>query len=121
MRLKLLTPKFTICSLPLEEPLPCPEGIFSLTRTDEELSLVCETTAAPASALHREDGWRAFRFEGTLDFSLTGILAAAAQVLAEQKIPIFAVSTYNTDYILLKENQLARAACALSAAGYELT
>jgi len=66
----------------------------------------------------REDGWKGFRIEGILDFSLIGILSKISAILADNKIGIFAVSTYNTDYILVKEGDLERAAQALSKAGY---
>ena len=70
------------------------------------------------SLLACEDGWRAFRIEGQLDFSLVGILAPIATVLAEAKVGIFAVSTYNTDYVLVKEAQFAQAMDMLAEAGY---
>ena len=93
-------------------------GLCFIGHTDAELSLVCETDRAPANAIAREDGWRAMRVVGTLDFSLTGILSGIAAVLADRKIGIFAVSTYDTDYILIKEENLDRAAEALKLAGY---
>ena len=89
------------------------------SRTDEELSLVCPTEYAPADALEREDNWRAFRIEGVLDFSLIGILSKIASVLAAEKIGIFAISTYNTDYILVKQENLDRAVQALRRNGYD--
>lgn len=88
--------------------------------TDEEKSLVCPTDLVPASTTAREDGWRAFRVEGTLDFSLVGILSALSGVLAENGIGIFAVSTYNTDYVLTKAADFERACDALRRAGYEV-
>lgn len=72
----------------------------------------------PECALTREDGWRAMRIEGVLDFSLVGILAQLANTLAEQQIPIFAVSTYNTDYVLIKQEKLSAAVRSLEAAGW---
>ena len=70
--------------------------------------------------MERDDGWRALRVQGTLDFALVGILAGIAQVLAQHKIPIFAISTYNTDYILLKQAHYPRALSALANAGYTM-
>ena len=93
-------------------------GLFFIGSTDEELSLVCETDRVPEATLAREDGWRAMRIAGTLDFSLTGILSKIAAVLAGAQVGIFAVSTYNTDYILVKGENLARAVAALRGAGY---
>ncbi len=90
-------------------------------KTDEEKSLVCMTEDVPANTIQRDDGWRAFRIEGVLDFSLIGILAKIAAVLAEAKVGIFAVSTYNTDYVLTKKEQYDRAVEALESAGYIIT
>ena len=67
---------------------------------------MCPECFAPQNALVRDDGWRAMRIEGILDFSLVGILAKLAGVLANQQIPVFAVSTYNTDYLLVKKDKL---------------
>lgn len=89
-------------------------------RTDEEKSLVCPTALVPENALDREDGWRAFRICGVLDFSLIGILARIAGILAANYIGIFVVSTYNTDYILTKEENHSLALSVLRNAGYTL-
>ena len=94
------------------------EEFFFLGKTEEKLSLVCPTERVPAETEGREDGWRAFRIAGVLDFSLTGILAPIAELLAEAKIGIFAVSTYNTDYVLVKEENFDRAMAILAGAGY---
>ena len=75
---------------------------------------------APAEYLERDDGWRAFRIEGTLDFSLIGILSKISSLLAEQQIGIFAVSTYDTDYVLTKSVSFAKAMDVLEKAGYEI-
>lgn len=88
--------------------------------TDEEKSLVCRTESVPANTTHRDDGWQAFRIQGVLDFSLIGILADISQVLAQEKIGIFVVSTYNTDYILTKQESFQRALNALCRAGYTI-
>ena len=93
-------------------------GLYFIGNTDNELSLVCQTEMTPANTTAREDGWRALRVVGTLDFSLTGILSGIATVLANAKVGIFAVSTYDTDYILVKEENLDRAVEALKGAGY---
>ena len=87
----------------------------------EELSLVCRMEDVPENTLERDDGWRGFRIEGVLDFSLIGILSRLSTILAENKISIFAVSTYNTDYILTKAENFDRAMDVLAAAGYEVT
>ena len=85
------------------------------------MSLVCRTEDVPANTLERDDGWRAFRIQGVLDFSLIGILARLSGILAEHEIGIFAVSTYNTDYILVKEENFEEALSVLSLEGYEIT
>lgn len=87
-------------------------------RTDEENSLVCLTENVPANITEREDEWNAFRIKGTLDFLLIGILSGIATVLAEKTIGIFAISTYNTDYILVKKTDFQRAIDVLKQKGY---
>lgn len=81
---------------------------------------MCKTTDVPANAAHREDGWKGFRIQGVLDFSLIGILSKLTTVLAENNIGIFAVSTFNTDYILVKEENFEKAKEVLAAAGYSM-
>ena len=119
MQLKVLPHSFTVCKVSDTAPMPNAPFCF-FARTDEELSLVCPTESAPAATLAREDGWRAFRIEGVLDFSFIGILAKISGILAQQGIGIFAVSTYNTDYILLKEENLHKALQALKTGGYSV-
>ena len=89
-------------------------------RTDEECSLVCPEENAPANAIRRDDGWRAMRIEGVLDFSLIGILSRIAGLLAQNEIPVFVVSTYNTDYILVKQEKWTAALDMLSSNGYDI-
>ncbi len=89
-------------------------------KTDEEKSLVCLTEDVPENVTVRDDGWRAFRIWGVLDFSLIGILSRISAVLADSGIGIFALSTYNTDYILTKRDNRERALQALKKAGYEV-
>lgn len=88
--------------------------------TDEELSLVCPVDAVPDNTTERDDGWRAFRIVGILDFSLIGILSKISAVLADNGVGIFAISTYNTDYILTKEENFDKALKVLAEAGYEI-
>lgn len=121
MKLKKLPYTLTVCKLKTVEQIDLNAGFYFIGRTDEEISLVCRTECTPARTLEREDGWRGFRIEGTLDFSLIGILSPIAAILAENKIGIFAVSTYNTDYVLVKEENFDKAMTALGTAGYEIT
>lgn len=120
MELKKLPYALTVCKLASAEDLCLDEDFYFIGKTDEELSLVCKTEKAPAHVTDRDDGWKGFRIQGVLDFSLIGILAKLSAVLAEQKIGIFAVSTYNTDYILVKEENFDRAMNALAQAGYAI-
>ena len=94
-------------------------AVSSVTRTDAELSVVCDEAAVPAGVT-AEAGWRALRVRGPLAFHLTGVLVALAAPLAEAGVPIFAVSTYDTDVVLVKEARLADAVAALRAAGHEV-
>lgn len=89
-------------------------------KTDEENSLVCRTQDVPPNTTERDDGWKAFRIEGVLDFSLIGILSKITGILAENKIGIFALSTYNTDYVLTKTENFEKAMDVLEKAGYEI-
>ena len=119
MKLKQIPWTLTVCKLAGTEQISLSDDFYFIGRTDEEISLVCRTEHTPSGTLEREDGWRGFRIEGTLDFSLIGILSKLSSVLAENGIGIFAVSTYNTDYILVKEENFSRAMAVLAAAGYE--
>ena len=118
MRLEVLGPAFSVCKVcKITGEMLSADFCFA-ARTDRELSLVCPQQDAPPDALAREDGWRAFRVAGTLDFGLVGILARLSSALAGAGIGLFAVSTYDTDYILVKRENLDRAVAALKAAGY---
>lgn len=81
---------------------------------------MCRSEDTPQNTIERDDGWRGFRIQGVLDFSLIGILSKLSGILAEHKIGIFAVSTYNTDYILVKEENFERALDALTSEGYTI-
>ena len=120
MKLKALEHELTVCKLADVSGIDLSKPFYFIGRTDEELSLVCRTQDAPANTTAREDGWRGFRIEGELDFSLIGILSRITGVLADAGIGIFAVSTYNTDYVLTKTESFERAMDALRAAGYEV-
>ena len=120
MKLKKLPWDLTVCRLSSAETVNLSADFFFIGKTDEEISLVCPTASVPVDTAAREDGWRGFRIEGVLDFSLTGILAKLSGILAENGIGIFAVSTYNTDYILVKAENLDRSLSVLESAGYEI-
>ena len=118
MELKRLPHDLTLCKLSRIEDADLSADFFFLGKTDEEISLVCRTEDVPENTSARDDGWRAFRIQGVLDFSLIGILSRLSAILAENGIGIFAVSTYNTDYILVKKENFDRAMRVLSDAGY---
>ena len=120
LQLKVLPYELTVCQAASLEDIRLSSDFFFIGRTDEELSLVCRTEDVPDHTQSREDGWRAFRVEGVLEFSLTGILSRLSGALAENGIPVFAVSTYNTDYILVKGENLDRAVSALTRDGCEV-
>jgi hypothetical protein len=92
---------------------------FSITRTDEEFSIVANESATPTD-VRAERGWRALKIAGPIDFALTGVLASVLQPLAEARIGIFAVSTFDTDYILVRSESLIDAIAKLRAAGHEV-
>ena len=111
----------TVCKTQSISDINLSADFFFIGRTEEELSLVCRTEDTPENTVERDDGWRGFRIDGVLDFSLIGILSKLSTILAENQIGIFAVSTYNTDYILVKAENFDRAMAVLAAAGYEVT
>ena len=120
IEIKLIEQDFSICKV---DDIPAgmlKEEFCFIEKTDEELSLVCKTEDTPDNTIERDDGWRGFRIQGVLDFSLIGILSKLSNILAENKIGIFAVSTYNTDYILVKTENFDKALQVLSDAGYEI-
>ncbi len=121
MELKRIDAELTICKISDTADIDLSREFYFLGKTDEEISLVCKTTDAPENALERSDGWKAFRIQGILDFSLVGILSEISAILAENEIGIFAVSTFNTDYILVKEGDFERALNVLKEKGYRIT
>lgn len=120
MRLIRLPYSLSVCKVEKLDESIIKAQFFFLGRTSDEISLVCCTEDVPADTLAREDGWRGFYIDGVLDFSLIGILSKVSGILADAKIGIFAVSTYNTDYVLVKSPQYQQALDALAAAGYEI-
>ena len=118
MELKRIDCKLTVCKVTEVSSINLESDFYFIGKTDEEVSLVCKTEDTPINTVERDDGWRGFRIQGVLDFSLIGILSKLSGILAEHKIGIFAVSTYNTDYILVKEEIFERALNVLAAEGY---
>ncbi|MBD5542525.1 MAG: ACT domain-containing protein [Lachnospiraceae bacterium] len=120
MKLKKLDYNLTVCKVTSEHDIDLNKEFYFIGKTDEEISLVCITEDTPINTTERDDGWRGFRIEGVLDFSLIGILSKLSNILADNKIGIFAVSTFNTDYILVKEENFDRALKVLASAGYDI-
>lgn len=121
MDLKILNHDFSVCSLEHIDTGDTGGEFWFLSKTDDEISLVCETQHIPSSAIKSEHGWRALKICGTLDFGMVGVIAGISGILAEHKIPLFVVSTYNTDYILIKKNLFDSAVNLLKQNGYNLT
>jgi hypothetical protein len=120
--LDLLPGRFAVCRLPADADVPAwaRGGPFnSITRTSDELSVVCAEGLAPEGT-RCENGWRVFQVAGPLEFSLTGVLSAIAAPLASAGVSIFAISTFDSDYVLVKEENLAKAVEALRAAGHRV-
>ena len=112
--------EYAVCQLDADAPLPpwLPSASFwTVTRADDELSIICSAEAVPFDSSH-ESGWRLLRLTGPFPFDLTGILASVLTPLAEADVGILAVSTFNTDYMLVKHTRLAAAVAALRAAGH---
>ncbi|WP_429845318.1 ACT domain-containing protein [Brevibacillus sp. FIR094] len=126
LNLKILNSTFSIVKFPPTETMPlwvtkC--DIFSITRTNEELSIVCPSECLPFKQefMEVENDWKCIKVEGILDFGLTGILASLANPLAENKISIFAISTFNTDYLLVKSQYIEKARLVLESEGHSFT
>ena len=118
LKLVVLDCALSVCQLgKLPESL-LDDGFCCVARTDDELSVVCETGKVPEDVIAREDGLRALKVQGPLDFGLVGILAGISTVLANVSVPLFAISTYDTDYVLVKEENLELAIAALRDEGF---
>ena len=118
MELKKLEYDLTVCKVSAIADIDKDADFYFVGKTDEELSLVCKTKDTPKKTTDRDDGWKWFRIQGVLDFSLIGILSKLSGILAKHNIGIFAVSTFNTDYIFVKAENFERALRILTAEGY---
>ena len=111
---------FAVCRLDHNDPIPAWASagtLFSITRTADELSIVCPQSVVPVD-IRCERGWRCLRVAGTMEFSMVGVVASLSKPLAEAGIGIFVISTFDTDYLLVKDNDLEKAVVALRAAGH---
>lgn len=120
MEIRKLNQDFSVCKV-MDYSLVNMDAEYSfIGKTDEEKSLVCITGDVPSNVIERDDGWKGFRIQGVLDFSLIGILSKIAEILAENSISIFAISTYNTDYVLIKKENYQKALDILEHSGYAI-
>ncbi len=122
LKLSLLQGRYSICRLNPEAPIPNwarPDDFLSVTRTADELSIVCSEAGVP-DGVKCDRGWRCVKVAGPLDLSLTGVLASLANPLAEAQINIFAISTFDTDYLLVKEENISCAIEVLSRFGHRM-
>lgn len=120
MEIKKIDYDFSICKVTDYSLVKLDSEYSFIGKTEEEKSLVCITTDIPSNATERDDGWKAFRIQGVLDFSLVGILSKISGILAENEIGIFAISTFNTDYVLTKKENYQKALETLKHAGYKI-
>ena len=123
LQLQVLQEQFTIHRLAVGSEIPSQiyeTDFFTISKTADELSIVCAASLQLNSEKHVA-GWSCLKVVGPLDFSLTGILASLATTLADAEISIFAISTYDTDYILVNTNKLQLATDALRASGHQVT
>ncbi|MBT4101725.1 MAG: ACT domain-containing protein [Gemmatimonadetes bacterium] len=126
-RLRLLPDVLSVCRLDandqaVQEAIPrwvCSKGFWSVSRRGDELSVVCDTARVPPELTH-QSGWRAFEIDGTLDFSEVGVLAALTSCLAQAGVAVFALSTHDTDVILVQQDTMSTAMEALIAEGHQI-
>ncbi len=121
MKITTLKDSFSVCKTADLSQIDLRKEYFFIGKTATENSLICPTCDVPQNVASQEDNWRGFFIEETLDFSLIGILANISTVLAQEKIGVVAVSTYDTDYIFVKENHLSAALSALRKSGYTIS
>ncbi len=123
LTLATLPETFAVCRLGPDEPIPdwalTASSFLSLTRTTDELSIVCTESAVP-DEIRREGDWRALKVDGLLDFAETGILASLATPLADAGVSVFAISTFDTDYLLVKQAVLDTVRSVLIGAGHRI-
>jgi len=121
--LVILKKKFAICQLSPKDSIPDPSKLgdfWSITKTEDEISIIVSEKIILQGNCKTEKGWRAIKIIGPLYFSLTGIIATLSTVLAKAGISIFAFSTYNTDYVLVKEKNLEQSKAVLEKSGHNI-
>jgi hypothetical protein len=122
MRLSIAARGLTICRLGAQEAVPewaqRRHEFLSVTRTLDELSIVCDAKMVPPG-VRSESGWAAIKVEGPLVFTLTGILTSLLTPLADAGVPVFAISTFDTDYVMVRESMVEKAKAVLERQGHE--
>lgn len=120
--ISVLPQTFAVCWIDPTSAIPAwatKSSFFTISRTSEELSIICPQEDVPDNT-RSDAGWRCFKVEGPLDLTLTGIFASLANALSNAKISIFALSTYDTDYLMVKQENVDRAASALTELGHQV-
>lgn len=120
MELQIIDLNFDICKIRDTSGLDFSGEFIFLSKTDDEISLVCESGHVPPGVIASESGWKALRISGILDFAMTGVIAKISGLLAEAGIGIFVISTYNTDYILMKSSNFDAGVRVLTGNGYTI-
>ena len=123
LHLSLLKDKYAICSLPATAPIPdwaLKESLISITRTGDELTIVCPQDLIP-SQCQCDLNWRCFRIDGAFDLNQTGVISSISSPLALNQISIYVISTYNTDYFLVKEKNVEQTISVLTSSGHSIT
>ena len=120
MELEIINKRFAVCKVKTIDNINFNDDFVFMGKTSEEISIVCEDSSIPIDFTECDSGWLAFKIKGTLDFSLVGILAKISNILAENNISIFAISTYDTDYILIKEERFHNAIAILKNYDYKI-
>ena len=120
MKIRKIHQEFSVCQVEDYSLVNLDSKYCFLGKTDQEKSLVCVTSDVPSNVIKRDDGWKAFRIQGILNFSLIGVLSKITTILANNGISIYAISTYNTDYVLIKKENYQRALDLLKSSEYEI-
>lgn len=118
MKLKRLDLDFTVCKICNIDEVDFTNEFVFISKTDEEISLVCDSSVTPHNAIAIEAGWKALKFTDNLDFGMVGVIAKVSNILSMASISIFVVSTYNTDYVFLKSSDFEKSISLLENSGY---
>ncbi len=110
----------SICKIESASDIDLSKDFFFTARTDEEISLVCKTADVPKRVIKREDDWKCLKVQGPLDFSIVGIISEISGILADNGIAVFVVSTFDTDYVLVKKDKFEQAVTVLDESGYSI-